>query len=161
MELHRLTATHARRQCTVGVAFDADAGTTYFYKNGCHSGTAAFTGLTADLTFPVSCFIWASTACYQLRPTPVGYAAPAGFKALCTTNLPEPTIADGSTVMDVKLYTGNGSTQTISGLNFSPDFVWIKQRSTSRDHCLCDVVRGTSKRLRSNTTDAETTESVV
>jgi hypothetical protein len=32
--------------------------------------------------------------------------------------------------MDVaKLYTGNGSTQTISGLNFSPDFVWLKARS--------------------------------
>jgi hypothetical protein len=63
--------------------------------------------------------------------------------------------------MDVALYTGNGSTQTISGLNFSPDLVWIKKRSDDRDHCLCDVVRGTSKRLRSNTTDAETTESVV
>jgi hypothetical protein len=57
------------------------------------------------------------------------YAAPAGFKALCTTNLPEPTIADGSTVMDVALYTGNGSTQTISGLNFSPDLVWIKAQT--------------------------------
>ena len=34
-------------------------------------------------------------------------------------------IADGSTAMDVKLYTGNGSTQTISGLNFSPDLVTI------------------------------------
>jgi hypothetical protein len=54
------------------------------------------------------------------------YTAPSGFKALCTTNLPEPTIADGSTAMDVALYTGNGSTQTISGLNFSPDFLWIK-----------------------------------
>jgi hypothetical protein len=30
--------------------------------------------------------------------------------------------------MDVALYTGNGSTQTISGLNFSPDLVWIKGR---------------------------------
>jgi hypothetical protein len=57
---------------------------------------------------------------------PFAYTAPSGFKALCTTNLPEPTIADGSTVMDVALYTGNGSTQTISGLNFSPDLVWIK-----------------------------------
>jgi hypothetical protein len=32
---------------------------------------------------------------------PFAYTAPSGFKALCTTNLPEPTIADGSTVMDV------------------------------------------------------------
>jgi hypothetical protein len=60
----------------------------------------------------------------QLRPTPLRLHPLSGFKALCTTNLPEPTIADGSTAMDVALYTGNGSTQTISGLNFSPDFVW-------------------------------------
>jgi hypothetical protein len=33
---------------------------------------------------------------------PFAYTAPSGFKALCTTNLPEPTIADGSTAMDVK-----------------------------------------------------------
>jgi hypothetical protein len=63
----------------------------------------------------------------------LAYTAPPGFKALCTTNLPEPTIADGSTVMDVALYTGNGSTQTISGLNFSPDLVWIKARSNASD----------------------------
>jgi hypothetical protein len=86
------------------------------------------------------------------------YAAPAGFKALCTTNLPEPTIADGSTVMDVKLYTGNGSTQTISGLNFSPDLVWIKARSTSSyNHFLLDTVRGVNNELNSNTTDSEYT----
>jgi hypothetical protein len=93
----------------------------------------------------------------QLRPTPVGFAAPAGFKALCTTNLPEPTIADGSTVMDVKLYTGNGSTQTISGLNFSPDFLWIKRRNTALDHFVWDSVRGITKELYTNQNYAEGT----
>jgi hypothetical protein len=33
--------------------------------------------------------------------------------------------------MDVALYTGNGSTQTISGLNFSPDLVWTKLRGAT------------------------------
>jgi hypothetical protein len=66
---------------------------------------------------------------FNFGQRPFAYTAPSGFKALCTTNLPEPTIADGSTAMDVALYTGNGSTQTISGLNFSPDLVWIKKRS--------------------------------
>jgi hypothetical protein len=37
---------------------------------------------------------------------PFAYTAPSGFKALCTTNLPEPTIADGSTAMDVALIHG-------------------------------------------------------
>jgi hypothetical protein len=83
------------------------------------------------------------------------YTAPSGFKALCTTNLPEPTIADGSTAMDVALYTGNGSTQTISGLGFSPDFVWYKQRNGSYGHDLYDIVRGTGNILNTNNTLAE------
>jgi hypothetical protein len=87
------------------------------------------------------------------------YTAPSGFKALCTTNLPEPTIADGSTAMDVALYTGNGSTQTISGLNFSPDLVWMKMRSTAGySHKLVDTVRGATISLVTNNTNAELTE---
>ena len=152
----------------IGVAFDADAGTLTYYKNGVSQGTA-FTGLTAEYFPAVSDGSSGSASSFVVNfgqrafayQTPGTNRPASTYKALCTTNLPEPTIADGSTAMDVALYTGNGSTQTISGLNFSPDLVWIKQRSTSRDHCLCDVVRGTSKRLRSNTTDAETTESVV
>jgi hypothetical protein len=64
--------------------------------------------------------------------------------------------------MDVKLYTGNGSTQTISGLGFSPDLVWYKSRSSSSwNHGLFDVIRGTSKQLFSNNTNAEGTYSGV
>jgi hypothetical protein len=71
--------------------------------------------------------------------------------------------ADGSAIdprnsFDVKLYTGNGSTQTISGLGFSPDLVWIKARSAVREHRLTDVVRGATKALYSNAVDAEVTE---
>jgi hypothetical protein len=58
---------------------------------------------------------------------------------------------------DVKLYTGNGSTQTISGLNFSPDLVWIKARSAAYDHQLGDTVRGVTNILHSNLTAAEST----
>jgi hypothetical protein len=58
----------------------------------------------------------------------------------------------------VKLYTGNGSTQTISGLGFSPDLVWIKQRSAVRSNWLTDTVRGNTKLLSSDQTAAEITE---
>jgi len=88
------------------------------------------------------------------------YSAPSGFKALCTANLDTPTIEDGSTVMDAVLYDGNGSTQTISGLNFSPDLVWLKSRSDGEDHSLQDTVRGAgNNRLRSNSIGAENTQS--
>jgi len=60
--------------------------------------------------------------------------------------------------MDVKLYTGNGGTQTISGLGFSPDFVWIKSRSVAADNTLYDAVRGATKKLYSNTNGAEQTD---
>ena len=88
---------------------------------------------------------------------PFAYTAPSGFKALCTANLPTPTIAKGSDYMDVKLYTGNGSTQTISGLNFSPDLVWIKPRSAAYDHIAYDTIRGALKALFPNLTNAENT----
>ena len=85
------------------------------------------------------------------------YAAPSGYKALCTANLPDPTIADGSKYFDAKLYTGNGGTQAVSGLNFSPKLTWIKTRSGSGNHHLFDVVRGVNKSLHSDTTAATET----
>ena len=146
----------------IGIAFDADAGSLYFYKNGTvqNSGTAAYTSLTSGpyfFQFTARAVGSANNLSVNFGQRQWAYAAPAGFKALCTTNLPEPTIADGSTVMDVALYTGNGSTQTISGLNFSPDLVWIKARNIGYWHRLIDSVRGAQKFLYSNVTDAEGT----
>lgn len=89
------------------------------------------------------------------------YTAPSGYKCLCTANLPEPTIEDGSTAFDTTLWTGNGSTQTITGLNFNPDLVWIKQRSSTYDHNLVDAVQGTTKTLIPNKTDAAATDTNV
>jgi hypothetical protein len=83
------------------------------------------------------------------------YTAPSGFKALCDTNLGAPLVAKPNELMDVALYTGNGSTQTISGLNFSPDFVWIKQRSGATSHTLHDTIRGTQLEIYSDSTSQE------
>jgi hypothetical protein len=55
-------------------------------------------------------------------------------------------------------YTGNAGTQSISSLDFQPDFVWIKSRDNANfEHAIFDSVRGagTSKVLSSNTTNAE------
>jgi hypothetical protein len=69
-----------------------------------------------------------------------------------------PTIENGSKHMQAVTYTGTGATQTISGLNFQPDLIWIKSRSAATDHKLTDSVRGVTKSLESNTTDAEATD---
>ena len=60
---------------------------------------------------------------------------------------------------NTKLYTGNGSTQSITGVGFQPDFTWIKNRSGSYWHNLTDSVRGVTKVLYSAETSAETTTS--
>ena len=62
-----------------------------------------------------------------------------------------------SDYFETKLYTGNGSTQSITGLDFQPNWLWIKDRGSASSHYLCDSVRGSTKRLRSDTTAAEVT----
>ena len=55
------------------------------------------------------------------------------------------------------LYTGNLSTNAITGVGFQPDFVWLKPYSTADSHSLFDAVRGVHIRLASNSTAAQTT----
>jgi len=91
------------------------------------------------------------------------YTAPSGFKALCTTNLPTPTIGATSTTQAGKyfnpvLYTGTGSTRTVTGVGFQPDFTWIKPRSSIDHHILYDAIRGVRKQIYTNLTNAEETE---
>ena len=59
------------------------------------------------------------------------------------------------TQFNVVTYTGNGGTQSITGVGFQPDFVWAKLRTTSSYHRLHDVVRGSDNTLASNVSDAE------
>ncbi len=85
------------------------------------------------------------------------YSVPSGYKALCSANQPDPTIKLPNKQFETKLWTGNGGTQNITGLNFSPDFVWIKIRSQAYNHVLWDAVRGATLRIMSNKTNAEAT----
>ena len=60
------------------------------------------------------------------------------------------------------LYTGNSSTQSITGLGHSPNFVWIKDRigaTSVYSHHLFDSVRGATKYVLADATDAEATVS--
>ena len=57
------------------------------------------------------------------------------------------------------LYTGTGSTQSITGLDFQPDLVWWKSRGAAQDHQWYDVIRGVTKAIESNKTTAEYTQS--
>ena len=143
----------------IGIAFDADNGTLTFYKNGVSQGVA-FTSIPSANYQP--CLNGAGLVTYSANfgQRAFAYSAPSGgFKCLCTANLDTPTIEDPSTVMDVALYTGNApSTQTITGLGFSPDMVWIKNRSVTGNHVINDIVRGAGQRLITNLTSSESTD---
>jgi hypothetical protein len=67
------------------------------------------------------------------------------------------TIDKGSSYFNTKLYTGNGSTQSVTGVGFKPDWVWIKNRSTTTAPVVYDAVRGATKDLYTSATDAEGT----
>jgi len=168
----------------IGIAFDADAGTLTFYKNNVSQGTA-FTGLTSGPYFPAfgdgfstggitasinfgqdSSFAGTKTAQGNTDARGIGdfyYAPPAGYLALCTANLPDPAIDPAqddvpADYFNTVLYTGNNSTQSITGVGFQPDWTWIKARNTSlMGHILTDAVRGVGKTLISNATNAEDT----
>jgi hypothetical protein len=65
-------------------------------------------------------------------------------------------------VFSTYLYTGNGSTQTITnGINLAGKggLTWFKDRTTAQSHVLIDSVRGTNKALFSNEARAQSTES--
>ena len=50
------------------------------------------------------------------------------------------------------LYTGTGSTQSITGVGFQPDFVWIKNRDTTNWHLINDSSRGANNSIFTNST---------
>jgi len=59
---------------------------------------------------------------------------------------------------NTKLYTGTGSAQSITGINFQPDLVWIKGRNNGNYHRWFDVVRGVPNYIGSNAADAEASD---
>ena len=68
------------------------------------------------------------------------------------------TINKSGDYFNTKLFTGNGGTQSVTGVGFQPDWVWLKSRSVADSPILFDAVRGVTKRIMSNSTGIETTE---
>ena len=152
----------------IGVAYDADNGKIYFAKNGVWGNSSdpvngtnpGFTGITGGPHFFAVSAGTNGKWVTNFGQRPFAYTPPTGYKSLCTTNLPDPTIADGSTAFDTDAYTGNGSTQERSEFSFEPDLVWIKARSAAYHHYLVDQVRGfngsNARVLQPNLTNVET-----
>jgi len=66
-------------------------------------------------------------------------------------------IDDPGEYFNTVLYTGTGSSNAISGVGFSPNWVWIKERDSTSSHSVSDTIRGVTKRLNPDLTDDEET----
>jgi hypothetical protein len=86
---------------------------------------------------------------------PFTYTPPTGFKALCTSNLPAVAIPKPALHFDAATYTGNGSTNSITGIQFPVGAGWFKCRNVAgTNHEWGNVVTGTYF-VEPNTTFAE------
>ena len=165
---------------TIGCALDMDAGKAYISINGVWgpdatpstngmvsdgTATAAATGLTGTYR-PVigvngGTYNW-DTLEVNFGQRPFRYAPPEGYKCWNRTNMPAPEKAarNANKNFQALIWTGDGvSPKTRTGLNFKPDFVWIKERNQafSIGHRLYDSVRGAGvdKHLDSSTDKSE------
>ena len=178
-----------------GLSVDLDGGTFQMYRNGSAYGssynlddladwqTHGMTPTASGKTYMAyrfnfgqdSTFAGATTAGGNQDDNGVGnfkYAPPSGHLALCTANLPDPTVGPTADTLatdnfNTVLYTGPitstaaaGTTGAVTGVGFQPDWVWIKVRSTLNENQIFDSVRGVTtagiKSLVTDTTAAET-----
>ena len=157
----------------IGMSIDASAKAVYFYKNGVLITSRTSLSYDRYITYvynrDASAFIinFGQDSSFAGNKTSQGnadgngygdfyYTPPTGYLALCTQNLPEPTVVP-SEHFNTVTYNGNGSTQSITGVGFQPDWVWAKTRNVSENNATFDVLRGVQQVLRTNTTQAENT----
>ena len=69
------------------------------------------------------------------------------------------TIDDPTIFFNTVLYTGTGSSNSVTGVGFQPDWVWLKKRNSTGNHFIYDAVRGVQKTIYTDATSAEATQS--
>lgn len=131
-------------------------GSLTFYHNNTSQGVA-YTGLSGDFVFA-----WSGQGGAQVTAnfgqSGFTYTPPSSAVAVTTAKLSAPTIADPTAHFNTVLWTATGATNAITGVGFQPDFIWGKKRTPTADnHGLVDAVRGNTKELASNLTNAELT----
>jgi len=168
---------------TIGIALDMDNKKIWFSNTSgtyFNSGNPV-TGVNPAVDFsstgpnyptcavrPIVCMYQGSAKQVSINcgQRPFTYTPPTGFKTLNSKNLPPitPSIVKPQRHFETLLYTGDGqNNRRVTGLEFKPDLVWVKQRAQSGggeisgDHGWYDSIRGVTKRLKSNSTDAEGT----
>ena len=169
-----------------GISVDLDGGTFQMYRNGSTYGssyslddlsdwqTHGMTPTASGDTYQAYRFNFGQDSTFANLRAAGGNAdenglgdfahpVPSGFLSLCSANLPKgaiDTLADETPedYFNTLLFTGNGGTNAVTGVGFQPDLIWSKSRNSSYSHSLFDFIRGVNSRLKSNSTDGETTD---
>tara|TARA_B100000085_G_scaffold7994_1_gene7158 strand:+ start:69 stop:2264 length:2196 start_codon:yes stop_codon:yes gene_type:complete len=149
----------------IGVAFDTyNGGSLEFFKNGVSQGVAFSNEFPFFPYYPAfSAGSSSNTTTYNVNfgQKPFKFPPPDGYQplSLSISDVPSGTmIADPAQYVGVTTYTGSitdTSSQTVTGINFQSDLVWIKRRDGSNSHQLVDSVRGAGKWLESSGTAIE------
>jgi len=157
----------------IGVALDLDNGKIYWSINGTFQNSGDPAGGTGEAyssisgTFAPAVAVDYGTGTSRLianfGQSSFQNTPPAGFKALNSSNLPAPSIVDGTAHFNATAYTGNGSsghsiTNDANSGNFQPDMLLIGPRSNGDNHVMWDVARGVTQRLKANEDSAEDTD---
>ena len=169
----------------IGCALDLDNNKIYFSKNGTWQGSsdpAAGTNPTAtDVTgawFPActadgsqsvkinfgqdSSFSGSETAQGNTDANAIGdfyYTPPTGFLALCSDNLPDPSVALPEENFKPIIWSGTGGSRDYTDVGFQPDLVWQKARDDTWQWNVTDSVRGVGKSLMIDAPSAQDTNS--
>lgn len=80
---------------------------------------------------------------------------PFDYSALSSKNLLSPNVINPKIFFDIVKYLGNGVSQSISDLSFSPSLLWIKNLDQVGSHKLFDTLRGKDSQLATDGTFAE------
>ena len=127
-----------------GFASDIPNGTLAFYKNGTLVYT--ITGINSSFDWMPSFSAYGTSAGFYLNfgQRAFAHTPPTGHQALCSANLPDPTILLPNKHFDTVLYTGDGNATGSQSnvLEFQPDWLWTKSRNAAYNHMLYDAVRG-------------------
>ncbi len=138
----------------IGIAYNGDSQTLQFYRQGSSQGSALNITAFTESYFPLSRINAYADINFGQRA--FSYTPPTGYKKLNSANLPDPTILLPNKHFNTLLYTGNSTdARAITGVGFSPDWVWIKNRDDNDWNNLYDTVRGAGKRVATNSTSAE------
>ena len=149
----------------IGTLLDLDAGTLAFTVNGVSQGIAysgivsgSYTPFVSDLSSGSSL-----TVDMHITEDTWEYTPPAGYMQVSIANIPEPDNKDVSQHWASMPYIGNGVAvgsggNAVTGIGFQPDFVWLKSRTVARSHMIFDTIRGATKYLHTNATNAEATD---